>query len=306
MTSFGSGNSAVREARLQLFEISLPGDKRLARMITETGVLESRDRLIRECDLSEPEEIQSRIESVGASFITPEDQEWPTGLNDLVVAPVGLVIRGSLTCNSSIAIVGTRNPSSYGIRTARSFASGIVDHGFTVISGGALGIDTAAHQGALDNGGRTIAVLAGGIDLDYPASNSRLFNEIAGTGALLSEVMPGIAARPERFLTRNRLIAAIASSTIVVEAAYRSGSLRTARDAAELLRPVMAVPGPITSPLSEGCHQLIADRAAEIITSLSDLLELVEPWRSETPTVGSCSSPDSSPSSADRTLESPR
>jgi len=298
-------SSELREARLQLFDISLPGDKRVARMITEIGVVATRDRLLRECDLNDAEAIETRIYSVGASFITPEDEQWPSGLHDLAIGPIGLIIRGELGSNRSVAIVGTRNPSSYGLRIARTFASGIVDHDLTVISGGALGIDTAAHQGALDNEGRTIAVLAGGIDLDYPASNSRLFEEIAQRGALISEVMPGVAARPERFLTRNRLIAAIASSTLVVEAAYRSGSLRTARDAAELLRPVMAVPGPITSPLSEGCHQLIADRAAEIVTSLSDLIELVDPWRSETSTVGSCSSPDSSPSSGGPIPESP-
>ncbi|NDA82542.1 MAG: hypothetical protein EBY01_05730 [Actinobacteria bacterium] len=185
--------------------------------------------------------IQSKIESVGASFITPEDQQWPAGLHDLAAGPIGLVIRGSLPGMRSVAIVGTRNPSSYGVRVARTFASGITDHDLAV---------------------------------------ARLFQRIAEKGALLSEVMPGVSARPERFLTRNRLIAAIASSTIVVEAAYRSGSLRTARDAAELLRPVMAVPGPITSPLSEGCHRLIADRAAEVVTSLADLLELVDPLQS--------------------------
>lgn len=295
----------LREARLQLFDICLPGEKRLARMITEIGPVQTRDRLMRECDLTEPEVVESKIESAGASFLTPEDHGWPPGLHDLAHGPIGLVFRGTLASNSSVAIVGTRNPSSYGVRVARNFAAGLVDHGLSVISGGALGIDTAAHQGALDNGGTTIAVLAGGIDLDYPASNSRLFEEIAQNGALVSEVMPGVAARPERFLTRNRLIAAIARSTIVVEAAYRSGSLRTARDAAELLRPVMAVPGPITSPLSEGCHQLIADRAAEIVTSLSDLIELVNPSSNRTSTVGVCSSPDSSPSLDGPTLESP-
>lgn len=272
--------SRVREARLQLFDISTPGEKRLAKLITELGIVESRDRLHRECDFDDAEMIQSKIESVGASFITPEDQQWPAGLHDLAAGPIGLVIRGSLPGVRSVAIVGTRNPSSYGVRVARTFASGITDHDLAVISGGAIGIDTAAHQGALDNGGETIAVLAGGIDIDYPAGNARLFQRIAEKGALLSEVMPGVSARPERFLTRNRLIAAIASSTIVVEAAYRSGSLRTARDAAELLRPVMAVPGPITSPLSEGCHRLIADRAAEVVTSLADLLELVDPLQS--------------------------
>lgn len=298
-------HSEIREARLQLFEFSLPGDKRLARMIDEYGLIESRDRLHRECDLATAEEVLKRIERAGAKFLTPEDAQWPAGLHDLIAPPIALVVRGTLSISPSVAIVGTRNPSSYGLRVARSFAAGIIDHGWKVISGGALGIDTAAHRGALDSEGETIAVLAGGIDLDYPASNARLFGEIAERGALISEVMPGVQARPERFLTRNRLIAAIASSTIVIEAAFRSGSLRTARNAAELLRPVMAVPGPITSALSEGCHRLIADRAAEIVTSVTDVLEVLDPWRDPTSRVGGCSNRDSSPSSVGPIRENP-
>jgi DNA protecting protein DprA len=123
--------------------------------------------------------------------------------------------------------------------------------------------------------GRTIAVLAAGIDVAYPAGNARLFAEISENGALVSEVLPGAHAIPSRFLTRNRIIAALSQATLVVEAAFRSGSLRTARDAAELMRPVMAIPGPINAPTSEGCHRLIGERAAEIVTSVSDAIELV-------------------------------
>jgi DNA processing protein len=123
--------------------------------------------------------------------------------------------------------------------------------------------------------GRTVAVIASGIDIQYPAGNSRLFDEIRENGAIVSEVMPGTIAMPHRFLTRNRLIAAMSVSTLVVEAAFRSGSLRTARDAAELMRPVMAIPGPINAPTSEGCHRLIGERAAEIVTSVADAVELI-------------------------------
>ena len=123
--------------------------------------------------------------------------------------------------------------------------------------------------------GVTIAVIASGIDINYPAGNERLFAEIAELGAIVSEVMPGTPAFPSRFLTRNRIIAALSMSTLVVEAAFRSGSLRTARDAAELMRPVMAIPGPINSPTSEGTHRLIGERAAEIVTSVSDAVELI-------------------------------
>jgi DNA protecting protein DprA len=150
-----------------------------------------------------------------------------------------------------------------------------VDRGWCITSGGAYGIDAAAHKGALVAEGLTIAVLAAGIDINYPAGHARLFAEILESGAIVTEVMPGVNAIPTRFLTRNRLIAALSNATLVVEAAFRSGSLRTARDAAELLRPVMAIPGPINSPTSEGCHRLIGERAAEIVTSVSDAVEFL-------------------------------
>ena len=217
------------------------------------------------------------IKDAGGSFLTPEDSEWPTQLNDLAAPPIGLVVKGkieSLT-QRSIAIVGTRNPTPYGARIASDFAAGFVDREWIIVSGGAYGIDTHAHKGALIAEGVTIAVIASGIDINYPAGNERLFAEIAELGAIVSEVMPGTPAFPSRFLTRNRIIAALSISTLVVEAAFRSGSLRTARDAAELMRPVMAIPGPINSPTSEGTHRLIGERAAEIVTSVADAVELI-------------------------------
>lgn len=217
------------------------------------------------------------IKDAGGSFLTPEDLEWPTQLNDLAAPPIGLVVKGkieSLT-QRSIAIVGTRNPTPYGARIASDFAAGFVDREWIIVSGGAYGIDTHAHKGALIAEGVTIAVIASGIDINYPAGNERLFAEIAELGAIVSEVMPGTPAFPSRFLTRNRIIAALSVSTLVVEAAFRSGSLRTARDAAELMRPVMAIPGPINSPTSEGTHRLIGERAAEIVTSVADAVELI-------------------------------
>jgi DNA protecting protein DprA len=217
------------------------------------------------------------IKDAGGSFLTPEDSEWPTQLNDLAAPPIGLVVKGkieSLT-QRSIAIVGTRNPTPYGARIASDFAAGFVDREWIIVSGGAYGIDTHAHKGALIAEGVTIAVIASGIDINYPAGNERLFAEIAELGAIVSEVMPGTPAFPSRFLTRNRIIAALSVSTLVVEAAFRSGSLRTARDAAELMRPVMAIPGPINSPTSEGTHRLIGERAAEIVTSVADAVELI-------------------------------
>ncbi len=223
------------------------------------------------------DDLQQQISSCGARFITSESMEWPTTLNDLAAPPIGLIVKGNEIEGDAVAIVGTRNPTIYGAKVASDFAAGFVDRDWRVVSGGAYGIDTHAHRGALAAEGKTFAVLASGISINYPAGNERLFAEICETGALISEVMPNEKARQDRFLTRNRIIAALTQGTIVVEAAFRSGSLRTARDAAELMRTVMAVPGPISSPTSDGCHRLIGERCAEIVTSVSDALELLMP-----------------------------
>lgn len=217
------------------------------------------------------------IENSGAFFLTPDDEDWPHQVDELEAPPIGLIVKGSTSIlrNPSLAIVGTRNPTPYGTRIAGDFAAGFVDREWDIVSGGAYGIDSAAHRGALVAEGRTVAVIASGIDINYPAGNSRLFDEICENGAIVSEVAPGVPAMPHRFLTRNRLIAALSQATLVVEAAFRSGSLRTARDAAQLLRPVMAIPGPINSPSSEGCHRLIGERAAELVTSVADASELI-------------------------------
>ncbi|TRZ86021.1 MAG: DNA-protecting protein DprA [Streptomycetaceae bacterium] len=230
---------------------------------------------------SSPSRVFEEIEAIHSHFLTPEDGSWPEGLNDLASPPIALIIKGVVTSLNikSLAIVGTRNPTNYGVRVAGDFAAGFVDREWAIISGGAYGIDAAAHRGALIAEGVTIAVVAAGIDVLYPAGHSRLFEEIAETGAMISEVMPGTHAIPARFLTRNRLIAALSQATLVVEAAFRSGSLRTARDAAELMRPVMAIPGPITSPTSEGCHRLIGERAAEVVTSVVDAVEFVSSFK---------------------------
>jgi DNA processing protein len=267
----------VFKARLQLFDSVLPGEMRIAQQLAEEGPIKTRDYISGFKALRGAEEILEEIEFAGARFITPEVESWPAGFRDLIAPPIGLCIKGVIPASESISLVGTRNPSHYGLKVARSLAAGLVDHGFITVSGGALGIDTEIHRSTLDSEGLTVAIIASGISVDYPASNRRLFEEISENGAVISEVMPKVTARPERFLTRNRLIAAISSATVVIEAAHRSGSLRTARDAAELLRPVMAIPGPITSPTSEGCHSLIADRSAEIVTSISDVIAFVSP-----------------------------
>lgn len=287
-------------ARLQLFASIEGGSAFWSYEIEQQGASATLDRLLgnhydegdhalgniraRILAKSAIERVQEIVQA-GAQLITPDDIDWPIQLNELPAPPIALIIKGDravLTESTrSLAIVGTRNPTPYGNRIAGDLAAGAVDRDWLVVSGGAYGIDSMAHQATLLAGGRTVAFLAGGFEHNYPAGNERLFNEIAETGLLVSEVMPSVRAEPFRFLTRNRLIAALSKGTIVVEAAYRSGSLRTAREAAELMRLVMAVPGPITSPTSEGCHRLISERSAELVTSISEVMELVNPLGSE-------------------------
>jgi len=277
-------------AHLALFSVIEGGQVYWSNEVREFGALDVYERLLNEtydpkkfnnlinrAKSVDIDRLEVLLEKAGAVFLTPHSPDWPVALNDLNAIPIGLVVKGDVAALSdrSLAIVGTRNPTAYGIRIAGDFAAGFVDREWSIVSGGAYGIDSAAHKGALIAEGRTIAVLAAGIDVAYPAGNARLFAEIAENGALVSEVLPGSHAIPSRFLTRNRIIAALAQATLVVEAAFRSGSLRTARDAAELMRPVMAIPGPITAPTSEGCHRLIGERSAEIVTSVADAVELI-------------------------------
>lgn len=280
----------VKIQRLALFNAIEAGNTYWARQVNEFGIAMVYEHLAlgvydatkygaitQSISAFNADESLAAIAQSGGVFITPEDLSWPTRVNQLGIPPLGLIVKGDLSIlnNPSLAIVGTRNPTPYGVRLAGDFAAGFVDREWDIISGGAYGIDTAAHRGALVAEGRTIAVIASGIDVQYPAGNARLFDEICENGAIISEVMPGVTAMPHRFLIRNRLIAALSLSTLVVEAAFRSGSLRTARDAAELMRPVMAIPGPISSPSSEGCHRLIGERAAELVTSVADAMELI-------------------------------
>lgn len=261
-------------------ELQRLGAEELLRRIIDNAYSSQRksaDRIREKILSTTSNALADEIERCGGRFITAESEEWPTALNDLAAPPIGLIIKGKSLKNNAVSIVGTRNPTTYGARIASEFAAGFADRDWCVVSGGAYGIDTHAHRGAIAAEGVTVAVLGSGVCVNYPASNERLFNEITESGSLVSEVMPFEKARPERFLTRNRIIAALTKGTIVVEAAFRSGSLRTARDAAEIYRTVMAVPGPITSPTSDGCHRLIGERCAEIVTSVSDAMELLMP-----------------------------
>ena len=219
----------------------------------------------------------------GAWLVTPADPLWPPQLNDLGPArPYGLWCRGDsrhlldLASAPSVALVGSRDPSIYGTEATTHLAAELSRRGYTVISGGAMGIDIAAHRAALTQQGSdlpTIAFMAGGLDRLYPAQNSDALNMIVDRGLIMSEVSVGNTPTRWRFLERNRLIAALARHTIVVEARWRSGALNTARHAMEIGRTLWAVPGQINSPNSVGTNRLLRDGLAQTLTEAADILE---------------------------------
>ena len=221
------------------------------------------------------------ITTLGGGVLHRADPRWPSAVDDLgLEAPHCLWVRGDpelVARESSVAIVGARTSTHYGERVASELAAGLAGRGHVVVSGGAYGIDAAAHRAALAAQGPTIAVMAGGLDRFYPAGNAELIAAIAQDGAVISELAPGSSPSRSRFLTRNRLIAALASACIVVEAGWRSGTLSTAGHAAGLLRPVGVVPGPVTSAASAGCHRLLREGNAVCVTDLQEVLELVSP-----------------------------
>ncbi len=221
-------------------------------------------------------------ERSGYRLVCPGEAEWPTQLDDLGDArPVVLWLRGRadlrFACLRSVSIVGSRAATAYGTHVGTELAAEIAGLGWTVISGGAYGIDACAHRGALAVGGCTAAVLASGLSFGYPKGHDELFAAIARTGIMVSECPPERAPTRPGFLVRNRVIAALSRGTVVVEAALRSGAINTARHARELNRPVMAVPGPITSEQSAGCHELIRESGATCVTRARHVIEMIAP-----------------------------
>ena len=227
---------------------------------------------------------------VGGRLVTPDDAEWP-GWQLLALSkadtaakggePLALWVRGPVQLDQgvdrSIAIVGSRAASGYGEHVTADISNGLVAESWSVVSGGAYGIDGVAHRNVLASGGITVAVLACGIDRDYPAGHSRLLSEIARTGLVVSEYPPGTNAAKHRFLTRNRLVAALSAAVVVVEAGQRSGAANTAAWARKLGTPLGAVPGPVTSATSVGCHRMIADGVAQLVTDSREVLRLAKP-----------------------------
>ena len=213
-------------------------------------------------------------------IVVPTDPDWPDQLDDLDAhAPVCLWVRGDVGAlrrlRPSVAVVGARAATSYGEHVAVEIASDLAGGGVPIVSGAAYGIDGAAHRAALAVGGLTVALLAGGADRSYPVGHAQLIDRIAATGAVISEVPCGSAPTKWRFLQRNRLIAALAGAVVVVEAGWRSGSLNTAGHGVALGRPLGAVPGPVTSAASAGCHRLLREFGAACITDGKDVRELL-------------------------------
>jgi DNA processing protein len=227
-------------------------------------------------ELPDAEDVE-RFARQGIRLVCPGDPEWPARLDDLGDdRPYALWVKGNadlrFSCLRSVSVVGSRAATAYGSYVAAELASSVAARGWTVISGAAYGVDAAAHRGALGAGAPTIAVLACGVDKPYPAGHTELLDTIAAAGAVVSEWPPGRNATRLRFLLRNRVIAALSPGTVVVEAGERSGALNTARHARDLDRELMAVPGPVTSQQSAGCHTIIRDWGATLVTSAAQVL----------------------------------
>ena len=218
----------------------------------------------------------------GIRLVCPADPQWPGQLDELGPGrPYALWLRGPgdlrQACLRSVSMVGSRAATGYGAHVAGEIAADLGERGWTVVSGGAYGIDAAAHRGALAGEAVTIAVLACGVDYPYPAGHATLFADIAQQGLVISEWPPGRQPGRLRFLTRNRTIAALSCGTVIVEAGERSGALNTARHAAQLGKPLMAVPGPVTSAQSAGCHRIIREWDATCVTRADHIIEMLSP-----------------------------
>ncbi|MDQ0645713.1 DNA-processing protein DprA [Microbacterium murale] len=286
-------------ARVAWSVIAEPGDGVAGALIAQLGAVEAlrvalddsrfalSDRVIGEAQrrwrprarLRAVEESLRGAKEMGAQLVLPGDPAWPESLDDLDEhAPVLLWVRGDvgrLIMTERVSIVGARAASAYGESVASEFAGDLAASGALIVSGGAYGIDGAAHRAALGVGGGTVAFLAGGVDRAYPAGHQQLFERIQASGAMVSELPCGAAPTKWRFLARNRLIAALGMATVVVEAGWRSGSLNTAGHAASLGRPLGAVPGPVTSAASAGCHRLLREYDARCVTSTAEVRELL-------------------------------
>ncbi|MFH5211560.1 DNA-processing protein DprA [Antrihabitans sp. NCIMB 15449] len=221
----------------------------------------------------------------GARLVTPDDDEWAgSRLSALSesddVPPLALWVRGPASLRAvtdrAVAVIGSRAPSEYGVTVAGEVSGDLAERKWTVVSGGAFGIDTAAHRAALAAGRVTVAVVPSGLDRAYPSANRELFDDIARTGLIISEFPPEFVPDRSSFAASARLTAALSAATLVVEAGFRSGSVVTARRARRLGRPVLAVPGPVTAATSTGCNQMIRDGDAQLVTRAVDVIDAID------------------------------
>ncbi|MFC6017399.1 DNA-processing protein DprA [Plantactinospora solaniradicis] len=308
-----SGMDEIRLARIALAWLVEPGSRSVFRLVERFGPVDALRRLLagEVADQKLRSTVESRLGAgdpweaantaaeqtgrMGARLVTPEDEEWPARVQDLkrltlasadrrvdqeTAPPLCLWVRGAWPLDEvlqrSVAVVGSRAATPYGLHVATEIAFGLAERNWTVVSGGAFGIDAAAHRGALNAGGLTVAVLACGVDRPYPMGNTALFDRIADVGLLVSEWLPGAAPLRPRFLIRNRVIAAATLGTVLVEAAARSGATQTLRRALAMRRPSMVLPGPVTSAMSVGAHELLREHPeARLVTGVPHILEEV-------------------------------
>lgn len=288
-----------RTARIILATVSEPGDAVTGRMIRTVGATETvtravadevpvgpdgdtwQRRLAPRLDATQVRRVLAETERHGMRVLIPGDEDWPASVNALGDhTPVALWAKGDTNLLAGpvwdrLTVTGARASTGYGEHVTAELVQSAVSDARTVLSGGAYGIDGAAHRAALASDGSTVAVIAGGLDRPYPAGHTELLGRVADEGLLLSEVPPGAAPTRWRFLQRGRLLAALSGAVVIAEAGYRSGSLHTAARAMELGRPVGAVPGPLTSAVSAGCHRLLRDGFGSIITGYDDIRELL-------------------------------
>ena len=262
--------------------ISKYGSVETLKMIGKSSATETfeKRRQIRLKSIKSVQYVKDVLETHSVQYVCNSDSNWPKRLNDLGRRePLGIFFKGNYEVldQESISIVGTRKSSIYGNSIAGEFAFDLASIGFNVVSGGAIGIDTASHHGALNAQGKTICVQANGLHKFYPSKNEILFEKIIKNGLMISEYPPGRNPTKNYFLDRNRIIAALSKSTMVVEAAEISGALSTVRHALRMQRLVLAVPGSIHSKTSAGTNELIRNREAESVSNLQQVLELILP-----------------------------
>lgn len=302
MATLAERMQGERMARVALSMVAEPNDSTTGRVLAQVGgvetlrLVESNDPvpgLARADTMIWRERLAARVtpdlpdrvaETQGGEFGTllPADKEWPAGLDDLGErAPYLLWTRGATSflagaLTDRVTITGARAASEYGVQVTGQLAGDLANEERIIVSGGAYGIDAAAHRAALATGGATIAVLAGGVDRPYPRGNTDLLNRVGDLGALVSEMPPGASPTRWRFMARARLLGTLSGATVVAEAGFRSGSLLVPTEAHRHSRAVGAVPGPITSAASAGSHELIKRGRAEIITDTADVTAMLD------------------------------